>query len=881
MKIITLLFVLTGLTVQGQDFAAGDGSAGDPYQVETVEHLNNVRNHLDKHFIQTAHIDLTDQEWEPIGSDTDNNRFTGSYDGGVYHITGLYISLSSTSEVGLFGCIGKGTSESHVSIKNVELINVRGVSGLRATGSLVGRVRGNIYTIIENCSATGSSGAVVSGTGATGGLVGANNSHQETPGGEDNPVISGCFADISVEARDEGVGDKFGGLVGCNQKGTTINSYARGSVEVVGSNSFVRVGGLAGCVELRGRIITSYSSGTVTPNGADKAGGLVGHLGDGAAPNRGTVNDSYYHEDAYTSSAAGTPLSEEQMKQQASFSGFDFVDVWNINDGTTYPTLKKVPVTTYISWTGAVDDCWENLENWDPKRAIESKDILVIPDGKSKYPVITDAQDITIQSKSLNINLGAAITIAPKGKLTINGSLNNAHGNISGIVIESNAANTGSLIHQTNDVEVTIQRYITGEPIPEVDGAKMYHTVSVPVTQSTDPMSELFLGSYLYSFNVTNQAWELMGSATDNHLEVDRGYMIYYPDDNNTTYTFAGQLNNGVFEYPVEFHEAGGYSGFNLVPNPYPSAIDWESAEGWTKENINNSVWIWDPQAGQYAAYAGGEKTNNGTSIIPVGQSFFVQANDTGTPSLSVNNSARVHSDQAFFKEDSGQPDAVLRIRSLTGNYRDEAVIRLKEGATAGSDPHLDAEKMFGIPAAPQIYSHASDGRRMSIYSHPHPEGNITIPLSFELEKGSPVKFEFEGAGSFREGTQLLLEDLFKQNTFELEEGGEYEFTHIEGADPERFALHIKSQQVTSASAPEEKIQVEIFSSDLGVHVSIPSMEAREAEAELFDLMGRSLGYMHIFSGSESILSLPSYRGVVIVRVTAGSEVFTRRLIIK
>ncbi|MGI6130227.1 MAG: S-layer homology domain-containing protein, partial [bacterium] len=40
------------------EFAGGDGSSGNPYQVTTAEHLNNVRNHINDHFIQTEDIDL-------------------------------------------------------------------------------------------------------------------------------------------------------------------------------------------------------------------------------------------------------------------------------------------------------------------------------------------------------------------------------------------------------------------------------------------------------------------------------------------------------------------------------------------------------------------------------------------------------------------------------------------------------------------------------------------------------------------------------------------------------------------------------------------------------------------------------------------------------
>lgn len=52
------------------EFSGGSGDFNDPYVITTAEQLDNIRNHLDKHFNLAANIDLSDlgSEWEPIGS---------------------------------------------------------------------------------------------------------------------------------------------------------------------------------------------------------------------------------------------------------------------------------------------------------------------------------------------------------------------------------------------------------------------------------------------------------------------------------------------------------------------------------------------------------------------------------------------------------------------------------------------------------------------------------------------------------------------------------------------------------------------------------------------------------------------------------------------
>ena len=104
-----------------------------------------------------------------------------------------------------------------------------------------------------------------------------------------------------------------------------------------------------------------------------------------------------------------------------------------------------------------------------------------------------------------------------------------------------------------------------------------YHLVSVPIAQASSPTSNLFLDSYLYYFDETqnsaNNGWVNMGTSTTNPLTVTRGYMVYYQAGSSTTYSFTGPMNNGSFTATTSYTStaAAGNQGFNLVPNPYPS----------------------------------------------------------------------------------------------------------------------------------------------------------------------------------------------------------------------------------------------------------------------------------------------------------------------
>jgi len=74
-----------------QNFAGGSGTKEAPYQVETLDQLQDINKYLDAHFKQTADIDLEGliEDWEPIGDE--DNPFAGTYDGAGYQIKNLLI----------------------------------------------------------------------------------------------------------------------------------------------------------------------------------------------------------------------------------------------------------------------------------------------------------------------------------------------------------------------------------------------------------------------------------------------------------------------------------------------------------------------------------------------------------------------------------------------------------------------------------------------------------------------------------------------------------------------------------------------------------------------------------------------------------------------
>ena len=289
-------------------FEAGSGTETEPYIIATAAQLDEVRNcpsacfELSKDIDLSSYLNSNSSGWTPI------KDFTGKFDGKKHTIKGLWISLSSIENVGLFANI-QGSYNKRASVSNLFVnISKKGITGGGNVGGICGILS---YGNIENCMVTGD----ISGYQYVGGVVGRNENNYSN---YNSSIISQCASSGNITATKGYVG----GISGCENRSCSIeNCYSIANVKAEGSYSYAY--GIGSSAE------NCYFAGTIS--------------GDNYVYPIGESNtNSYYDYEKTNISWYEGALTTEQMKQQASFQGWDFDKIWTIQEGVDYPKLRSL-----------------------------------------------------------------------------------------------------------------------------------------------------------------------------------------------------------------------------------------------------------------------------------------------------------------------------------------------------------------------------------------------------------------------------------------------------------------------------------------------------------------------------------------------------------
>jgi hypothetical protein len=321
-------------------FAAGDGTAGTPYEISNGAELAYLRevvnagandtdgvrfNDPSKYFVLTNDISLNSttnwmnwdasapaNEWTPIDTAYDSLGFIANFDGDGHAVKGIYINKpgSNGNRLGLFGVLS-----GRISNLSVEESYIRGESYIGSiagktwsgseitnchnsgtvvgvgrtndsgnhvigTGSRIGGIAGEVWTdcVVTDCSNAGN----IIGVSNVGGIAGWMGNYP-TP---EYSTLTGCYNTGGIT----GIAS-VGGIIGYVAQTYIMNSYNTGAV--TGINGFggdsLNIGGIVGQMAVSD-VLNCYNTGAVI--GSDYVGGIAGHVSTATGSNN-TIENCY------------------------------------------------------------------------------------------------------------------------------------------------------------------------------------------------------------------------------------------------------------------------------------------------------------------------------------------------------------------------------------------------------------------------------------------------------------------------------------------------------------------------------------------------------------------------------------------------------------
>jgi len=488
--------------------------------------------------------------------------------------------------------------------------------------------------------------------------------------------------------------------------------------------------------------------------------------------------------------------------------------------------------------------------------------------------------DLTINGDLVIAN-SCSLVIPRSGAVTVQGNfiLESADG----LVLKAGDAVSapGSFIHQggfsgsgTVKVEKFISKYLTQ------DDAN-YHLISTPVSpQNIQPEFVADPPEHTTDFyrwdeplaiwvnsKTTGGSWNTFFQPGDDRTFIKgQGYLIASSTD--VVRNFSGNIINSNLDLPLSF-TAGDYAGYNLLGNPYTSALN-ADINTWSKTNVEDAVWVWDPASGNYKTWNGSAGTLQG-GIIPEMQGFFVKAKAPFS-SLTIPASSRVHSGQPEYKSATAFE---LHISLSGGGYCDETVLYTSRTQPGLQDKMHNVGKFMGFHDAPQLYF-LEGGEMFSIFQGDTLGGYWVMPLGIRKGYADTLKFEFSGVETFSGEDALYLEDRLEGRNINLRDVTSYEFASSQVVENERFFIHYKN--TTGTYTPPVTDKVRMYALSRGLRIDGLEDYTGNEVLEIFDMDGRRV-IEKIIPQGQGFVPLDLDPSCYIVRLSLGKASVSKKLL--
>jgi len=404
--------------------------------------------------------------------------------------------------------------------------------------------------------------------------------------------------------------------------------------------------------------------------------------------------------------------------------------------------------------------------------------------GSNTKLIIDNGSTLTIPL-TRTLNISSTSTIENSGNITNNGTL----------TLKSDANGTASIGNSAGTItgNITVERYIPANrkyrflasPVvgataanwrnngTNTAGIGTHITGGIPANnfdQSTLNAPSAFWYNEVNAGSLTDvgsgasndPGWSAFADGNLEPLTNGKGFRIFVrgdrtlsltgsiPTANNTTLSVTGTYPGASVSIATTKTNSNTNSGFNLVGNPYPATIDWNTVTKGT--GISATYSTFNPSANAYVQWNG--STGDATQYIASGQAFFVQQLTGTTSSITIAEANKVSNAAGNFFRYKLADHLKISMKYDSANY-DAAFIHFREDAQNNFDTY-DGLKFQN--AGVNIASVGTDGKRYNINSLASLTETKEIPLSVLGSVLTNFELKFEDVSSFQNHKVYMID---------------------------------------------------------------------------------------------------------------------------
>lgn len=616
-----------------------------------------------------------------------------------------------------------------------------------------------------------------------------------------------------------------------------------------------------------------------------------------------------------------------------------------------YIPNSNTTVANTKTWNGGTAN-WNTAANWSPCPGVPTTTDNVIIPVTGNNPIISaspagfcnnltvnSGAQLTINSGQFlnahgnvvnngNTNFGAGTlqlehtppaTVSVTGNINIGSFFNSNIATLSGTVSVSNEARAetggtlnanGNLVLNSNaqlfhgagtTTPCACEGTVNGNIVVKRQGtssSSRFNAWSTPIVNGVLP------GSNGYQY--------IQANGTHDHSDdqpSDPGWSSFsgtmtqgkgYVSQNGGLATFTGTPGNGTVPFGVTtsanpLNSLAQGSKFNLVGNPYPSAISVASfLAGNTSPSpakIAGSLYFWDDDnsggsgytSSDYSVINSGGSTSGGNGnvsngYISTGQGFFVEA--LLNTNISFTNSMRGGTNTQFFKTEEEEVLDRIWLDLYNDELFNEVLVVFSDNATEQRDIMYDAYKLRGNDQIAFFAEQENDA--FTIVAFPKQFDNRIVPLGSYVREAGVYTIKAKTIENFN-GIDIYLEDRNNATFDLLTEGSTFNFNITPEDEYGRFFIHFSPLSTTiSGGVPEPAVLV--YNANNNLYIQFSNFIDEKGTLSIMDIAGRTIFSKGDVSTQNGLIgfNLPAVsQGVYLVTFQTNNGKFTNKILLR